>query len=137
MSAELAAGLLAGIGEADPDLAVALDGPDLVDTCAQLAHLLWTPLMLERWGSHPRWAGATPGDVLRVLRSLGLPPEAPRSAIPARSDVCPEHPDGLMRAGVCDECLSARTDGPPPAWRDRADTSPRGIDLTAVEGARA
>lgn len=131
----LAAGLLAGIGEADPDLAVALDTPALVETCAQLAHLLWTPLMLERWGSHPRWAGARPDQVLAVLAGLGLPPEAPRSAVPARSDVCPEHPGALMRAGCCDWCLGARTDGPPPAWRDRGEA--RGIDLTVAEGARA
>lgn len=130
---QLAAGLLAGIGEADPDLAVALDGPALLEVCARLAHLLWTPLMLQRWGSHPRWAGVPPAVVLATLRGLGLPPEAPRSAVPAPADVCPEHPADRMRAGTCDECLRGRTDGPPPGWRDRADTPLRGIDLTAAE----
>jgi hypothetical protein len=128
---DLAAGLLAGIGQADPDLAVTLDGPDLRAVCDQLAHLLWTPLMLERWGSHPRWCGVRAAAVLADLRALGLPPEAPRSAVPLPQDVCPEH----LVAGDCPACAATRTAGPPPGWRARAGHQASEIDLFEPEGA--
>jgi len=113
----LAAALLTGLAEVNLPLARQLEWAPLTEACRPLGHLRWTPLMLQRWGSHPRWAGVRPDEVLVTLRGLGHPPEAPRTAVALRPDRCPEHPDADFRGRTCAQCAAERTNGPPPEFK--------------------
>jgi hypothetical protein len=115
---DLLAGLVAGLCEVSGPLAATVDQGALLECCRQLAHLHWTPLMLERWASNARWRDVGPAAFLEAVQDLRFPAEAPRSAVPAPGNVCPEH-GAPMPGQVCDVCLSLRTPGPPAGWRDR------------------
>jgi hypothetical protein len=113
----LAASLLTGLAAVDVPLARRVPWEPLLEACRPLGHLRWTPLMIQTWATHPRWAGVQPDEVLDTLRGLGHPPEASRTAVVLRPDRCPEHPDADFRGRTCDQCAAERTDGPPAAFK--------------------